>query len=146
VKINDLFRSKKSLAAADLVGKAVRVTIESVEVQKFDEGEKPVLHFVGKDKTMVLNKTNALRIIEAVGDDESDNWVGWSIVLYPTKVDYAGKRVDAIRIDDRPGATKKPTSAPTRPTARPEPSEEAFEDGGAMPDDSDIPFARMPSY
>jgi hypothetical protein len=137
VKVNDLFRSKKSLAAADLGGKAVRVTIESVEVQKFDEGEKPVLHFVGKDKTMVLNKTNALRIIEAVGDDESDTWIGWSIVLYPTKVDYAGKRVDAIRIDDRPGATKPPTAPVRKPVEAPEPWDEP---SGDMPDDSDIQF------
>ena len=137
MKVNDLFRSKKSLAASDLNGKAVRVTIESVEVQKFDEGEKPVLHFVGKDKTMVLNKTNALRIIEAVGDDESDNWVGWSIVLYPTKVDYAGKRVDAIRIDDRPGATKPPTSGVRKPVAAPEPSSDEYMD---MPEDDQIPF------
>ena len=136
MKVNDLFRSKKSLAAADLAGKAVRVTIESVEVQKFDEGEKPVLHFVGKDKTMVLNKTNALRIIEAVGDDESDNWVGWSIVLYPTKVDYAGKRVDAIRIDDRPGATKAPAQAVRRAVEAPA----AFDEPSDLPSDDDIPF------
>jgi hypothetical protein len=138
VKVNDLFRSKKSLSAADLAGKAVRVTIESVEVQKFDEGEKPVLHFVGKDKTMVLNKTNASRIIEAIGDDESDTWIGWSIVLYPTKVDYAGKRVDAIRIDDRPGATKPPAQPVRRAVAAPEPSEDNFDE--PMPSDDDIPF------
>ncbi len=145
MKVNDLFRSKKSLAAADLNGKAVRVTIESVEVQKFDEGEKPVLHFVGKDKTMVLNKTNALRIIEAVGDDESDNWVGWSIVLYPTKVDYAGKRVDAIRIDDRPGATKRPATAVAPRVVRPRADQTGPEDyeelpESDLPDDSGIPF------
>jgi hypothetical protein len=117
----------------------VRVTIESVEVQKFDEGEKPVLHFVGKDKTMVLNKTNASRIIEAIGDDESDTWIGWSIVLYPTKVDYAGKRVDAIRIDDRPGATKPPAVTLPRKTAQALTVEETPFDE-SMPDDSDIPF------
>jgi hypothetical protein len=136
MKINDLFRSKKSLAAADLGGKAVRVTIESVEVQKFDEGEKPVLHFVGKDKTMVLNKTNALRIVEATGTDESDDWPGWSIVLYPTKVDYAGKRVDAIRIDDRPGATKPPVAPVRRAVAPPDAPDDAVD----MPSDDDIPF------
>ena len=143
MKVNDLFRSKKSLAAADLGGKAVRVTIESVEVQKFDEGEKPVLRFVGKDKSLVLNATNANRIIDAVGDDESDNWIGWSITLYPTKVDFQGKRVDAIRVDDRPGATKPPAVAARRPQAVPEPTEDI---GGEMPDDGDIPFDRMSSY
>ena len=143
MKINELFRSKKSLSAADLGGKAVRVTIESVEVQKFDEGDKPVLHFVGKDKTMVLNKTNALRIVEATGTDESDDWTGWSIILYPTKVDYAGKRVDAIRIDDRPGATKPPAIPARRAVAPPDAPDE---DLGGMPDDDSIPFARMESY
>ncbi len=144
MKVNDLFRSKKSLAAADLGGKAVRVTIESVEVQKFDEGEKPVLRFVGKDKSLVLNATNANRIIDAVGDDESDNWIGWSITLYPTKVDFQGKRVDAIRVDDRPGATKPPAVAARRPQAVPEPTEDIG--GEMMPDDGDIPFGPMPSY
>jgi hypothetical protein len=145
VNINSAFPSDY-LKCADLAGKSVRVTIESVEVVKAGDDQKPCLRFVGKDRGLILNKTNAARIVEAIGSDETDDWTGWSIVLYPTKVDYAGKRVDAIRIDDRPGATKKPTSQPTRPTARPEPSEEAFEEGGAMPDEDQIPFNRMPSY
>lgn len=135
MKINDLFKSKKSLAAADLAGKAVRVTIESVTSQKFDEGEKPILHFVGKEKTLVLNRVNSYAIGNAVGSDESDDWVGWSIVLYPTKVLFQGKMVDAIRVDDRPGATKKPTGAlraPAPPVVE--------EDEEAMPSDDDIPF------
>ena len=142
MNINSAFPSDY-LKAADLNGKAVRVTIESVEVVKVGDDQKPVLRFQGKDRGLILNKTNAARIVEATGSDETDEWTGWSIVLYPTKVDYAGKRVDAIRIDDRPGATKPPAQPVRRAVAPPEAPEEEF---GGMPDDDSIPFARMESY
>src|SRR5690242_16780983 len=111
MKINGAFPSDY-LKAADLNGKAIRVSIDTVTVEKIGEDQKPVLHFIGKDKGLVLNKTNSARIVEAVGSDETDDWSGWSIVLYPCKVDFQGKRVDAIRIDDRPGATKAPANRP----------------------------------
>jgi hypothetical protein len=146
VKVNDLFRSKKSLAAADLrdeQGKArsIRVTIEDVTTQEFDDkgGKvvKPIIHFVGKEKTLVGNRTNCLRIIEAVGTDETDEWRGWSLVLYPTMVDGPKGRVDAIRIDDRPGAFKAPVKAAPRAVAPPDAPDEPFDE---LPDDSGIPF------
>ena len=140
MKVNDLFRSKKSLSAADLAGKAVRVTIESVSSQKFDEGEKPILHFVGKEKTLVLNRVNSYAIANAVGTDESDDWVGWSIVLYPTQVLYQGKMVDAIRVDDRPGATKPPAVPQKRATAAPTAPQDVFDEHIDLPSDDDIPF------
>lgn len=136
MKIGTAFPSDY-LRAGDLNGKAVRVTIESVTVEKIGDDQKPVLHFVGKDKTLVLNKTNANRIVEATGSDETDDWEGWSIVLYPCKVDYQGKRVDAIRVDDRPGATKSPTPTTSRATAFVE--EEPPSDAPDITDD-DITF------
>jgi hypothetical protein len=60
--------------------------------------------------------------------------VGWSIVLYPTKVQFQGKMVDAIRVDDRPGATKKSGNRPAPPPRVVE------EDELDMPDDDSIPF------
>jgi hypothetical protein len=113
----------------------VRVTIESVSSQKFDEGEKPILHFIGKEKTLVLNRVNSYAIANAVGTDESDDWVGWSIVLYPTKVQFQGKMVDAIRVDDRPGATKRLVGQ-----QRQAPPPVVEEDELDMPDDDSIPF------
>lgn len=133
VKIGNAFPSDY-LKAADLNGKAVRLVIETVTVEKIGEDQKPVLHFAGKDKTLVLNKTNTNRIVEAVGSDETDDWAGWSIVLYPCKVDYQGKRVDAIRVDDRPGASKAPTARQSRPTP---PDDEPPAD---LPSEDDIPF------
>ena len=131
MKIGNAFPSEY-LKAADLNGKAVRVVIDSVTTEKVGDDQKPVLHFVGKDKTLVLNKTNANRIVEATGSDETDDWAGWSITLYPCKVDYQGKRVDAIRVDDRPGSSKPPADRPV-PVQAPD-------DIPADVTDDDIPF------
>ena len=107
MRTGDAFPSNY-LKAGDLNGRAVRVTIESVTMEKIGDDRKPVVHFVGKDKTLVLNKTNSNRIQEATGTDEMDDWAGWAITLYACKVDFQGKRVDAIRVDDRPGASRGP--------------------------------------
>ena len=123
MKISDAFPSSY-LKASDLNGKAVRVVIDSVTMEKLGDDQKAVLHFVGKDKGLVLNKTNTYRIIEAVGSDETNDWEGWSVTLYACKVDYQGKRVDAIRVDDRPGASKAPQRN-TRSAAPPPPVDEA---------------------
>lgn len=122
------------LKAADLNGKAVRVTIESVSTEEVGNDQKPVLHFVGKDKGLVLNKTNANRIVEATGTDETDDWKGWAITLYACKVDFQGKRVDAIRVDDRPDASKSPdrTARPSTPPVTDAPP--------PLVTDDDIPF------
>lgn len=133
MRISEAFPSSY-LKAADLNGKAVRVTIDSVTMEKLGDDQKAILHFVGKDKGLVLNKTNANRIIEAVGTDETDEWEGWSVTLYPCKVDYQGKRVDAIRIDDRPGASKPPADRVSKP-----PIDEPFDDAPEITED-DIPF------
>lgn len=128
------------LKAADLNGRAVKVTIDSVTVEKIGDDRKPVLHFVGKDKALVLNKTNSNRIEEATGTDEMDDWEGWTITLYACKVDFQGKRVDAIRVDDRPGTVQGPRQ-PARAAAQ---RAEAFTDtqDSAPPPitDDDIPF------
>ena len=133
MKISNAFPSNY-LKAADLNGKAVRVTIDSVTMEKLGDDQKAILHFVGKDKSLVLNKTNVNRIIEATGTDETDDWAGWSVVLYACKVDFQGKRVDALRIDDRPGATKPPASRKV-----PEVVVEDFEDVPEV-DEDPIPF------
>jgi hypothetical protein len=63
------------------------------------------LHFQGKEKGMVLNKTNANKIAEMFGDD-TDQWSGESITLYEAMVDFKGQTVPAIRV--RIAQKKKP--------------------------------------
>jgi hypothetical protein len=124
MKGTEVFASK-SLRAEDIKGREPIVTIEKVTTQDFDDGKKPIIHFVGKDKTLVCNRTNWNSIVDITGEEDSDNWGGSKIKLVVARVDYQGKRVDAIRIDP-PATTGYQRQAP------PEPVE--------MPDDSDIPF------
>jgi hypothetical protein len=106
-KIDEVFPAAGNhLKAADLGGRAVRVTISEYEIVDFkgrDVNAKPerkiVLSFEGKEKTLVVNKTNA-RVIAAHFGDELDDWVGGTIVIYPTRVTFAGDMVDAIRVKE----------------------------------------------
>ena len=79
------------LSAPDLQGRDVAVKVGDVAVEVLErKGVKPkneppkaILTFVGKTKRLVLNKTNATTIARLYGD-EMRNWVGKTIILYPT--------------------------------------------------------------
>jgi hypothetical protein len=111
--INDAFPSKY-LKANDLKGNRVSVTMSHVDYETIAEERKAVLFFRGKEKGLVLNKTNASMIVELTGTTETDDWAGHRVVLYPTRVDYQGKRVDAIRIDAAPAENGR-KAAPSPP-------------------------------
>ena len=63
-----------------------------------DARMKPVLSFVGKQKMLVVNKTNALAIAAQYGNDTTA-WVGRDIILKPVMVSFQGKQVLAVRVD-----------------------------------------------
>ncbi len=100
MNVNDVFPSKW-LKASELVGKEVKVKIESVgfELMKDDDPEsgKIILHFVGKKKGVSLNKTNS-QTLAATFSPETDGWVGKEIVLFSQKVNFAGNLVDGIKV------------------------------------------------
>jgi hypothetical protein len=58
---------------------------------------KPTIYFQGKDKGLVLNKTNANAISMMYGP-ETGNWTGQTISIYPTETEFQGKIVPCIRI------------------------------------------------
>jgi hypothetical protein len=100
-KLSDYFPSK-FLKAADLNGRAVRVTIDQVVLETIGQGERrPVLYFKGRQKGLVLNKTNADRLADAYGDDEAAV-VGQTVELYPDRTHYQGKLVDCVRLRAHP--------------------------------------------
>lgn len=96
MRISSAFPSNY-LKAADLQGKSVKVSIDRVELEDIGGDYKPVLYFTGKDKGMVLNKTNSNNIATAYGD-ETDAWSGKEIVLFEAMVDFQGRTVPAIRV------------------------------------------------
>jgi len=69
--------------------------------------DKPVLRFTGKDRGLVLNKTNARAIARTHGPN-MDAWVGKKIGIFQAKVDAFGERdVPAVRVWGAPVARKK---------------------------------------
>lgn len=116
--INGAF-PKKFVNALDLKGRRVTVTIADVTMQSVgddDEDQKPVVHFKGAEKAMVLNKTNASMIAEIAKSTETADWTGVRIVIYPTKTDFGGKRVDCVRVD-YPEAVAGAPAPPPPPAA-----------------------------
>lgn len=119
-KVTELFPGKW-LSAADLQNQEVIATIGSVTTEEFeDSGKKsvkPVCHFQGVEKALILNKTNAVMIQEISGHDDTDNWVGVQVCLYPTMVQFGAKMTEAIRIKRPPAAPAiaQPAPAPVAP-------------------------------
>lgn len=123
--INDAFPSKY-LKADDLKGNRILVTIDHVSFETVgDDENKAIVYFRGKDKGLVLNRTNAASIVEITGSAETDDWHGHRVVLFPTKVDFQGKRTLAIRIDNPPKGKPAP---PPPPPAEDEIVEDVAED------------------
>ena len=108
MKISEAYPSKY-LKCADLQGRSVSAIIHNVEIEKLGEDNRPVVYFKGKQKGLVLNKTNAGTIADMYGDN-TDHWEGHKITLRPTRVDFRGERVDAIRVEfvQPPPKTVKP--------------------------------------
>lgn len=113
------------LKAADLQGRRVQVVIESVEMEDIGGDQKPVVHFKGKDRGLVLNKTNANAIWGLTGSDDTDDWTDVAVTLFPSKTDFQGKRVDCIRIDP-PDKAAKPQRQPEPPPVEDDGSEVQF--------------------
>jgi hypothetical protein len=140
MKIGSAFPSKY-LKASDLGENKVLVTIDRVEVADVGSGKKevkPVLFFRGKDKGLVLNKTNAKKIASILGTDETDEWIGGKVVLYATETEFQGETVDCVRVTAPPkGSAQAKPAPPPPPTADPEgdPYTSTFQ-----VDDDDVPF------
>ena len=95
------------IAAFDLNGKDVTLEIEKVEgvtlTSQKGTNKKPVVRFKGAEKGFVLNKTNG-RVISRLFGNDTAQWVGKSITLYPSTVEAGGETMDCIRV--RPSVPK----------------------------------------
>lgn len=130
MNINEAFPSKY-LKAADLQGRNVTVKISHVQEEQIGADNKQILYFQGKERGVVLNKTNANNIATLYGC-ETDDWHGKEITLVEAMVDFQGKSVPAIRM-----------KAPPRPAApkRPDPISSGLAPPMKADMDDDIPFA-----
>ncbi len=115
------------IKAADLGGKPWTMTVRTCVLEDLGQGNeketKPILYFHGAQKGLVLNKTNAMTILDAYGDDTT-GWQGKAVEIFPTMVEYKGKSVDGIRL--RIPQTAPPPAAP--PAAEPPPAAAPLDD------------------
>ena len=116
MKISGAFPSNY-VKATDLNGKSCLLTIRTCVLEELGQGndkeKKPVLYFEKAQKGLVLNKTNANVIADAYGD-ETTNWEGKRVEVYPARVEFRGQLVDGIRVRIQPEAQpeKQPNAAP----------------------------------
>lgn len=133
--INDAFPSKY-LKASDLKGRTVSVTIDRVEFEAVGQSRemKPVVYFAGKEKGMVLNKTNANKIMQLLESPVTEEWQGGQIAIYPTETTFAGDTVECVRVK---AVQKNGRHAAPPPSPKPEPitddREVDYEDDGSVP-------------
>jgi hypothetical protein len=129
--LNDIYQSSSNfLKASDLGDQKPVVEIETAEIKEnnYDGQEKKqiVLSFVGKDKVLGLNFTNASKISQLIGTEDFNEWVGYRIRLYKDQTKFEGRIVDCIRVfPDLPEQVNEKAKAATASTGN---------------DDSDIPF------
>ena len=137
-RLNDVFPTKY-LTAGDLPNRDCPVMIESARVETLGQGAdastKIVLRLRGKQKELVLNRTNA-NVVAGIHGNETDDWAGKWIAIYPTEVQYGGRMVPAIRVRLR--APEPPAARPASQTAPPPPPPPADDAGDDH--DEDIPF------
>ena len=87
----------------DLQGRAITLTIASISREKMHpqsnapEVEKWVVYFEEAKKGVVLNRTLAYQIAEFLSSEETDDWIGKKITIFPQPMMVAGKKVTAIR-------------------------------------------------
>ena len=93
------------LKQEDLQGKQPRVVIASVDMDDVKDSEtgktekKLVAHFVGKDKAMILNRTNCETLEAICGTDDYGSWGGHEVVLWiDPSVKFGGKTVGGLRL------------------------------------------------
>ncbi len=120
MKISAAFPSNY-IKASDLNGKPWDMKIRTAAMEDLGQGNdkesKPVLYFDGVQKGLVLNKTNATNIAKVYGDD-TGNWTGKDIQVFPTTTEFKGETVDAIRVRVVPEAQPEKQPEP-QPTAAP---------------------------
>ena len=120
------------------------VTVESVRGNSGRQEEKPVAWFTNHKKGLVLNATNRRTLQAALGDD-MELWTDAIIVVFPTKTDFGGKLVGALRVRmPPPKQATMGNGQPTKPAAVKEaldtfaaPSEPKPEPKPALKDDLD---------
>lgn len=142
--INQL-KDSKYLKKEDC-GLGILVTIKGLTQENIAMEGQPqemvwLLHFMENVKPMVFKSTNQQLTAQAVGSEETDDWVGKKIVLYnDPSVTMSGKLTGGIRVRAPRNQAVKPPAVQVQATAPTPivPVRGPAAEGGVA--DEDIPF------
>lgn len=115
----------KFLASPDIGGreptvKITRITSELVkDEEKKTERHRWICFFEGKDKGMLLNRSNAILIAALCKSDKTEDWVGHSITIGVRKVKMGGDLVDGLRVVGSPELSAPMTVSIRLPRKKP---------------------------
>jgi hypothetical protein len=116
----DDFHASRFLGAADLGGVPHVVQIARIDREQMQDGKvKPTLHFAGRQKALLVNKTNWGTLGAALGKD-LNSWIGRSVELFAMPCQGPNGMTQGIRLRvvNQPLAAMAPeTQQPTAPAA-----------------------------
>lgn len=127
------------IGAWDLPEKGVVVVIAGVKSGELTgtggkKARKPIVSFRGKQKGMAFNKTNC-RIVAGMYGNNTRDWVGKAIAIYPTQTSFGNATVDCIRVKPMVPQAPNNTRGGKQPEAVEEPEEEL--DDAVEPEETD---------
>jgi len=95
------------MEAADLEGKEKTFTIKSSGFEEVGAEKETcgVITFEEFPRGMVVNRTK-LKAIRAMHGDETDDWVGKQITLFPSTTPYKGRTVPCMMVKEETPANQ----------------------------------------
>lgn len=120
----DLGKNEPTVKIARVISELVK------DDEKKTERYRWIMFFEGKDKGMLLNRSNAMILAALCKSDKTEDWVGHSITLGVRDVKLGGETVDGLRVVGSPELTapmtvvlklprKKPIDWVLKPTGKP---------------------------
>ena len=102
----------------------IKGVTEEMVGQGADQEKKLVVWFTNSKKGLPLNRTNNRTIRGAYGDDTAD-WPGKIIAVFPTQAEFRGRQVAALRVRIPPKSNPKITTGPQKAIAPAKPAKPA---------------------
>jgi hypothetical protein len=95
---NELFPGKW-FKAGDIPEEGLPVRIKSVTREPVgqEQEEKPIVHFAGQKKALVLNASNYDAIADALDEANTDKWPNRVVELFATQTSFRGKMTPCVR-------------------------------------------------
>jgi hypothetical protein len=118
----------KYLKGADIAGQEWEVTISAAAPEagfKPGDPERIALSFHEIEQKLTLNKNNFLMVVENMGSNETEDWIGKKIVLFGTRdLNPQGEMVDVVRVRPPERAVKRVVPGKAKVASPADPSDD----------------------